>query len=892
MPDPLIPPRRGHQAPSWPSPDVAAAISSFVDRGPFGVAVFDTDLRFILVSQGLAALHGQEASETVGKCIDEILPRPFADMVAAPLRRSLETGIPILDVDTWGTFADPSAERSFTSSFYRLDDAAGTALGVVVLITETTELRYAEAAAQAAADQLELLDQVTKALAGGDTVADVIHAALPGAAQAVGASAALLLVCNPNDETLARLASTGLHDETLAALGQTVSLDAAWPHTDSLRSRTITLWASRLERDAEYPALAALTAEHQSWAFVPLLAHDRPIGVVVFAWRLDRTFGPSDVALIGAVGRQCALALEQSRLLDAERQARRAMEFLVEVTKFVVEGLDAGVLALTNGNRILTYNQRFCELTGIPAASIVLGTDASSLLDATLALVNDPATVTGLLAAARERPSETLEADFDCIDGRTLASTSSPIRDRHDTVLGRVWYLRDETVRRAQEAEHLQALDQLLASHEHQAFLLQAAEIISQADGYGETLESLAQVAVPVLADLCLVDALTVDGGVVRMAARHADPALQSLVDELGIRYSPDPAGPHPSIDVMTTGRPRWSDTMTDDFLRRTSRDDDHYALLKRLHFTSYMTLPLVADNQILGSITLVSAGSGRRFGPADLALADEFTSRVAQVVAAAHRNDAARHAAHTLQASLLPAHLPVVPGLTLAVRYLPATVTNNVGGDFYDVISSPGGLTTVVIGDVAGHDMTAAAVMGKVRTALRILAAQAAGPRHFIEMLRHGWDNLELERMTTLLIASLDASTGQLRIASAGHPPPLLVDSGAARFLDVVPTTPLGAPASEITEWRGTLDPGATLLLFTDGLVEDHHRTFEDGAAALLAAASAPGGPVSGQPSGADSDHGEPGALCDRILEALVPDEAHHDDDVAIVSILRHRLT
>ena len=272
-----------------------------------------------------------------------------------------------------------------------------------------------------------------------------------------------------------------------------------------------------------------------------------------------------------------------------------------------------------------------------------------------------------------------------------------------------------------------------------------------------------------------------------------------------------------------------------------------------------------------------MSAGSGRRFGHSDLALADDFTSCVAQVVAVAHRHDSARRAAHTLQASLLPAHLPEVPGLALAVRYLPATVDNDVGGDFYDVITSPGGVTTIAIGDVAGHDMKAAAIMGKVRTAARVLATQATGPGHFIEMLRHGWDNLELERMATLLIASIDATTGELRIASAGHPPPLLVESGRARLLDVLPTTPLGAPPSEVHEWRGTLVEGATLLLFTDGLVEDHHRSFHDGAATLVRAASG---------------SFRPDELCDRVLDALVPDESHHDDDIAMVALTRDHST
>jgi serine/threonine-protein kinase RsbW len=359
------------------------------------------------------------------------------------------------------------------------------------------------------------------------------------------------------------------------------------------------------------------------------------------------------------------------------------------------------------------------------------------------------------------------------------------------------------------------------------------------------------------------------------MAARHSDPALQPLVDELGTRYAPDPTGVHPSVDVMHTGRARWSETMTDDFLRRTSRDDHHFDLLKRLGFTSYMTLPLVADKQILGSITLVSAGSGRRFGHSDLALADEFTSGVAQVVAAAHRHEAARHAAHTLQASLLPDHLPAVPSLDLAVRYIPATVDHDVGGDFYDVLTDPSSLITIAIGDVAGHDMTAAAIMGKVRTAIRVLAGQSTGPAHFIEMLRHGWENLELERMATLLIASIDSVTGDLKIASAGHPPPLLVQSGRAQLLDVKPTTPLGAPRTEVREWRGTLSEEATLLFFTDGLVEGHTRSFHEGAETLVRVASGPN---------------DPDDLCDRVLAALVPDQSHHGDDIAMVAVTRSR--
>ena len=235
-------------------------------------------------------------------------------------------------------------------------------------------------------------------------------------------------------------------------------------------------------------------------------------------------------------------------------------------------------------------------------------------------------------------------------------------------------------------------MEQLQVSHEHQAFLLQAAEIVSQADGYAETLERLAAVAVPTLADLCLVDTLTWDGRIVRMAAKHADASRSRWSTSSGPSTPPTPRATIPASRSCTPdgcgGRRRCPTT--------SSGGPHGTSTISRCssscEFTSYMALPLVADNRILGSITLVSAGSGRRFGPDDLALADDFTSCVAQVVATTHRNDAARHAAQTLQASLLPDHLPDVPGLSFAVRYLPATLDNDVGGDFYDVITSPTG--------------------------------------------------------------------------------------------------------------------------------------------------------------------------------------------------------
>ena len=403
-------------------------------------------------------------------------------------------------------------------------------------------------------------------------------------------------------------------------------------------------------------------------------------------------------------------------------------------------------------------------------------------------------------------------------------------------------------------------------------FCCRASEIVAGGEDYRATLERLAAVAVPTLADLCLVDVLSWDDTVERMAARHADPSMQPLADELRTSFAPDPNGIHPIVEALRSGRTRWSATMSDDFLRRTTRDAHHFELVKRMGFTSYMVLPLFGDNRILGSITLVSAGSGRRFGQSDVDRADEFASGVAQVVANAQRNDSARRAANTLQASLLPDRLVDVPGVELAVRYLPANVDTEVGGDFYDVFMGRSGTPFFAIGDVAGHDVTAAAIMGKLRSAARALATQATGAGHLVEMLQSAWENLDADRIATALVVSMDPRTGRLEAASAGHPAPLLVGPGRAEFLPVRPSTPLGAPAAAVIPWKGMLRQDATLLLFTDGLIEDRQQDLKCGTARLAQRAS--------------GLH-EPKELCDRVLHELVMEGARHDD-IALMAVAR----
>jgi len=216
------------------------------------------------------------------------------------------------------------------------------------------------------------------------------------------------------------------------------------------------------------------------------------------------------------------------------------------------------------------------------------------------------------------------------------------------------------------------------------------------------------------------------------------------------------------------------------------------------------------------------------------------------------------------------------VPGLATAVRYLPATHGVEVGGDFYDVVRLPGDTIALAVGDVVGHDITAAATMGQLTRVHRALLADGPDPSAVIDRLQASWSLLGLERMVTALFATLDPRTGALQIASAGHLPPLLLDRGVAAFLPVRPGRMLGAPRapSPAAQWEGVLAPGATLVLFTDGLVESRSADVDAGLERLRVAASRV------------SDGAGPHELCERLLAELTG--PHRADDIALLALTR----
>ena len=284
----------------------------------------------------------------------------------------------------------------------------------------------------------------------------------------------------------------------------------------------------------------------------------------------------------------------------------------------------------------------------------------------------------------------------------------------------------------------------------------------------------------------------------------------------------------------------------------------------------SLIGVPLRVEEQVIG-VLAVRAPEPGSFDDRDLRLLELVGERVALSIGQAQLRDREQRLAETLQRSMLPQRLPEVPGLAVAARYHAHTA--RVGGDFFDAIPLTSGRLGLAIGDVTGKGLRAAATMGRVRSGLYAYALDCEEPADV--MMRLSRLARADDALATAQYLVVDPATGAVEIASAGHLPPLLIAGGDARYLDVA-----GAQSSALgldDERRGSgtfvLEPGCTLLLYTDGLVE-RTRDIDDGMRALAAAA------VGLAEAG-------PGPLCERLLLELSPAERFRDD-VAVLAVRR----
>jgi PAS domain S-box-containing protein len=371
------------------------------------------------------------------------------------------------------------------------------------------------------------------------------------------------------------------------------------------------------------------------------------------------------------------------------------------------------------------------------------------------------------------------------------------------------------------------------------AFLAEASRILSSSLDVDRTLRRLAELAVPQLADWCAVDILEEDGSIRQVAVAHVDPDKVQMARDLRRRYPPDPDAPTGLPAVIRSGKPEMYREITDELLVQSAQDEEQLALARELQLRSVIIVPLTARGRTLGALSMVAAESGRRYGERDLIFAVDLARRAGVAVDNARLYRRSAHVARTLQRSLLPPQLPPIPGVQLAARYRPAGEGIDIGGDFYDLFEAGEGRWAVLLGDVCGKGVEAAAVTGLARHTIRTLVHQGNSAEDALRGLDEEMRQSGLtpaSTFCTVAFAELIPGDGwvEATIVCAGHPLPLLLRRDGRVERAGAPGTLIGVlPELHFEPRTVRVQAGEALLLYTDGLVEG--LAGDEGAEAVL---------------------------------------------------------
>ncbi|MER7399842.1 SpoIIE family protein phosphatase [Streptomyces sp. NPDC000151] len=423
--------------------------------------------------------------------------------------------------------------------------------------------------------------------------------------------------------------------------------------------------------------------------------------------------------------------------------------------------------------------------------------------------------------------------------------------------------------------ENLEALTDLA---DRLTMVAETTAVLTSTLDLDESLKRLVRLVVPRLADWAVVDLLEEQGKLRRVAVVHHVDGRHVRVEEL--------TGPMPQVQegsrmplsrVLRGAAPRI--VTPEDY---AGPPDSGIAVQQRQMFRaigmrSAVIAPLRGPGKVLGALTLVRTDQEKPFDAAELALVDDIARRAGLAVDNAQLYERQRRVAETMQRHLLPP-LPRIEGLEMTVRYHPAPHASRVGGDWYDAFRLPDRTTALVIGDVVGHDLQAAACMAQVRNMLRAFAWEhTEAPSVTVGRLDRALVHISDVQLATMILAQVEraqAGDWQLRWTNAGHPPPLLVhDDGRVCFLehgaaDLVLGTEL---SPERTDFQQALPPRSTVVLYTDGLIEARGLPLSEGLDQLASFAAAL----------ADRSLDE---FCDQLISRAL--YAANEDDVALLAL------
>jgi PAS domain S-box-containing protein len=488
----------------------------------------------------------------------------------------------------------------------------------------------------------------------------------------------------------------------------------------------------------------------------------------------------------------------------------------------VLDALAEPVTIRDRSDRIVYANSAALQQLGFDSIEDLRGTDPAAIMGEFTVQGEDGRTLTrddipSVRIFRGERPGPVMMHTINRESGveQWVLLKSAPMFDTDGNVEAAVTVIEDIT--NAKRAE-LRA-----------EFLARASQILSSSLDYQRTLRNVANLAVPEIADWCAVDLIDEQGDREQLVVAHVDRAKVALAERLR-EFEPRELDPEQGLGrVLATREPELYPDISDEMLEVAARSDEHLGLLRELGMRSALLVPMAARGRILGVMTLVSAESGRRFDASDVEFAVQIAERAAVAVENSRLYGERAAIAETLQKSLLPEALPSIERWEIAALYRPAVGGMEVGGDFYDVFSV-GDSWVVLIGDVTGKGVQAAALTSLVRHCARIVAEDDPDPARVLERVDNSLRSQPSLSVCSALCLRLDGT--DVSMCAAGHPLPLLVsESGVATAGE--PGVLLGA--FDEGRWSTTtlsLDVGESLFLYTDGITDtmgEHGRFGED---------------------------------------------------------------
>ncbi|WP_338894525.1 SpoIIE family protein phosphatase [Streptomyces sp. TG1A-60] len=636
----------------------------------------------------------------------------------------------------------------------------------------------------------------------------------------VAAHSGAVYLLTPDEPVLEMAVMAGL-PRAFAAPWERVGLSAPVPVSEAVRGRRL-VWVSGEEQMARrYPRLAMVLPYPFAMAALPVATSDTVYGAVFVTWpgshppELSERERDQLTAACDRLAIRLRRAEEEGRPVLPEPDLSAPSTTTVAGTLGTVEAarmvarLPYGMCALDLHGRISFANAATAELLGIPVSGL-LGTQ----LWTSVPWLNDPAYEDRYRAALMSQHVTSFVALRP--PGDWLSFRLYPGKNGLSVRIARARAVAEAEGAARREGDgpgRLVTINQVLA----------LTSALTEAVGVRDVVELVGDEIAPAVGSQALVLLGSRAGRLHVLGHRgYADPRLVERFDGMPL------TAPTPGAHALTSGVPAFFESRQQlEHLYPTGQDAPD-------GLGAWAYLPLIASGRPVGTCVLGYA-EAHPFPADERAVLTSLSGLIAQALERALLYDAKHHLAHGLQEALLPHSLPSIPGIEAASRYLPATRGMEIGGDFFDLVLSHG-RASAVIGDVQGHNVTAAGLMGQIRTAVRAYTTVGQAPEEVMSSTNRLLIDLGSELFASCLYLRLDPAHGTAVMARAGHPPPLLRrPDGKVRVLDLAGGPLLGIdvsatyPTTEVA-----LTEGSVLALYTDGLIESPGVDIEDALAVL----------------------------------------------------------